>query len=46
MCKPCKPFSLREQVLEPLVAKAAALDACNTLCAWLKSRQADLFLPL
>lgn len=34
------------QVLEPLVAKGAALDACNALCAWLKPRQADLFLPL
>ena len=34
------------QVLDPLVAKAAALDACNALCAWVKPRQAHLFLPL
>lgn len=39
-------WHLLVQVLEPLVAKGAAIDACNTLCAWLKARQADLFLPM
>ena len=49
-CQPefglCKQSFALTQVLDPLVAKAAALDACNALCAWLKPRQAHLFLPL
>ncbi len=33
-------------ILQPLTTRAAALDACNALCVWLKARQADLFLPV
>ena len=33
-------------VFEPTVERAAALSACSRLSTWLRSRQADLFMPL
>jgi hypothetical protein len=31
---------------DALTDQSAALGACHRLCAWVKGRQADLFVPL